>query len=577
MPAVTLHAVLRAFALMLALSFLAVLAPPGAAAQAPSPDVLRLPFPQYDGSLTPYTFELGYPLLTLVYDTLMWRDRQGVARPWLARSVRRSRGGRRLTIALRPDARWHDGRRVTAQDVAFTFGLMRRRPQPRFTPQLVDVERVTATGPLMATIDLRRPSAGFEDQPLADVPIVPRHLWRDLAAGRRAPAGLAVGSGPYRLVSARRAGGYVLRANPAYFRGAPRVPELRVPIIDDAEEMYTALRERRVDMVPLSLPQEAATRLEESIGITVRRGPSYAGTALVLNARRAPFGNPAARRAVAAALDLRRIARNVAPSTPASRGFAHPASRWAVDATVHRADVAAARRAVADLGLAPVRVLASDSDPVRAEAGRQVVLALQRAGASATLVEVSPAALSRSLGETGGQPDFDAAITTIPPLVSHDPDYLRNMFGSDPRTSPLNLSGYRSGEFDAAARRVASATDRPQRLRAILDEARLLARAAPAIPLFFSEGAFAFRGRVYDGWTFVRGAGILDKRAFLPGEAPAREAPREDEGDDDGDVGATDDGDSGSALDVVSIISLLALGVVVVLAFLALRQRRRTR
>ena len=34
------------------------------------PDVLRLPFPQYDGGLTPYTFELGYPLLTLVYDTL---------------------------------------------------------------------------------------------------------------------------------------------------------------------------------------------------------------------------------------------------------------------------------------------------------------------------------------------------------------------------------------------------------------------------------------------------------------------------------------------------------------------------
>lgn len=564
---------------MLALAFLAVAQPPGAAAQGPSPDVLRLPFPQYDGGLTPYTFELGYPLLTLVYDTLMWRDREGVPRPWLARSVRRSRGGRRLTISLRPDARWHDGRRVTARDVAFTFSLMRSRPQPRFTPQLVDVERVTATGPLTATIDLRRPAAGFEDQPLSDVPIVPRHLWRDLPAGRRAPAGLAVGSGPYRLVSARRAGGYVLRANRGYFRGAPRVPELRVPIIDDAEDMYTALRQRRVDMVPLSLPREAATRLEGSIGITVRRGPSYAGTAVVLNTRRAPFDNPAARRAVAAALDLRRIARNVTPATPALGGFVHPASRWAVDATVHRTDVPAARAAVAGLGLAPVRVLASDSDPVRAEAGRQVVLALQRAGASATLVEVAPAALSRALGETGRQPDFDAAITSIPPLVSHDPDYLRNVFGSEPRTAPLNVSGYRSGEFDAAARRVAAATDRAQRARAILDEARLLARDAPAIPLFFSEGAFAFRGQTYDGWTFIRGTGILDKRAFLPGEAPAREASPDGQGQggDDGAVGASADDDAGSALDVISIISLLALGVVAVLAVLALRQRRRTR
>ena len=29
-------------------------------------------------------------------------------------------------------------------------------------------------------------------------------------------------------------------------------------------------------------------------------------------------------------------------------------------------------------------------------------------------------------------------------------------------------------------------------------------RAAPAVPLFFPEGAFAFRGQIYDGWVFVR-------------------------------------------------------------------------
>ena len=126
---------------------------------------------------------------------------------------------------------------------------------------------------------------------------------------------------------------------------------------------------------------------------------------------------------------------------------------------------------------------------------------------------------------------------------------------------------------------MASTTDRAQRSRAILDEARLLARAAPAVPLFFSEGAFAFRGQIYDGWVFIRGSGILDKRAFLPGEAAAREAPPAGAGagDDGGDVGAAAADESGSTLDIVSIISLLALGVVVVLAALALRQRRRTR
>ncbi len=558
---------------LLAVSATAPVAP--AEAQAPTTrDVLRLPFPQYDGGLTPYTFELGYPLVTLVYDTLLWRDARGIPRPWLARSVQRSGDGRRLTIRLRSDARWHDGRRVTAQDVAFTFDYMRTRAQPRFTPQLAEVGRVQATGPLTVTIDLRRPAAGFEDQPLADVPILPRHLWRDLPAGRSAPPGRAVGSGPYRLVRASRAGGYVLRADAAYFRGVPRVREIRVPVIADAERTYAALRERRVDMVPLSLPRDDARSLERALGIAVQRGPGYVGTALVLNTRRAPFNRTRARKAVADALDLRRIARNVAPATSALGGFVHPASRWAAGAEVNASDVPAARAAIAELGLPPLRVLASDADPVRAEAGRQVVLALRRAGATATLVEVSPDGLSQALGETTSAPNFDAAITSIPALVSQDPDYLRGLFGSDPRTSRLNVSGFRSAAFDAAARRVAATGDPASRRVAILDEARLLAAAAPAIPLFFSQGAFAYRSQIYGGWTFIRGTGILDKRSFLPGGAPARGATAASDGA--ADRAAAEDG-SDDGLGMLSILSLLAGAIVVLLALLALLQRRRPR
>lgn len=573
--AVKRRTAVRAVSAIVTLSWLAALpaapaAPAAAAAPGSGPDVLRIPFPQYDGGLTPYTFELGYPLMTLVYDTLLWRDAQGVPRPWLARSVQRSEGGRRLTVRLRGNARWHDGRPVTARDVAFTFGYFAARQQPRFTPQLSAISSVRATGRLTARIDLRRPSLGFDDQPLADVPILPAHLWRDLPASRRAPAGRAIGSGPYRLVRATRAGGYVLRANRAYYRAAPRVAEIRVPIIGDAQDTYRALRDRRIDMVPLSLPRPAAARLDNALGVAVRRGPSYQGTALVLNVRRAPFRTRRARQAVAAALDLGRIARNAAPAEPAAGGFVHPEARWAAGADVHRVDVAAARRAFERLRLPTIRVLAPENDPVRSEAGRQVVLALQRAGARATLVEVSSGELSRTIGEDGTAGDFDAAITSVPPLVSRDPDYLRAMFGSDPASAPLNVSGYRSEAFDAVARRVAAAPDEASRQVAILEELRLLARDAPAIALFFSQGAFAYRASVYNGWTFVTGSGILDKRSFLPGGGPASDAPAaaqapfENQADDDA-----------SAFGVLSIISLVVLAIVIALALYALAQRRR--
>jgi peptide/nickel transport system substrate-binding protein len=566
--AVTGNAATRALTSVLSLCLLAgaLAAPAAAQRREPAAAVVRLPFPQYDGGLTPYTFELGYPLMTLVYDTLMWRDAEGVPQPWLADSVQRSRGGRRLTIRLRGDARWHDGRPVTADDVAFTFRLFATRRQPRFTPQLDAVEEVRAAGRLTATIDLRRPSLGFDDQPLSDVPILPRHLWSDLPAGRDVPAGLAIGSGPYRLTRASRERGYVLRANRDYFRGRPRVGELRVPIISDADEIFEALRERRVDMVPLSVPP--GQRGVAGLGIAVRRGPWYSGTMLVLNTRRPPFDSAPARRAIADAMELSRIARNVARSEPADSGFLHPESQWATGRPVHVDDVAAARRAAAELQLPRIRVLTAESDPFRAEAGRQVVLALRRAGITANSVELTSSQLGRAIGEDGSAADFDAAITSIPPQVSYDPNYLRLLFGSEPRAAPLNFSGYRSDAFDAAARRVADAPTVAQRRRAIVDELQVLEREAPAIPLFFSEGAFAHRTVIYNGWTYIKGIGIFDKRSFLPGTVPMRRERTP--------VVATGDEGGGTALSVLNVLSLLVLGGVIVLAIYAVAQRRRT-
>lgn len=568
----TLGARRSAVGAMVAVSLAGALAASPAAAGPSTAKALRIPFPRYDGTLTPYTFDIGYPLVSLVYDTLMLRDTAGVPRPWLARSITRSRGGRRVTVRLRPGVRWHDGRAMTAADVAFTFGFVARRVHARFTPQLANVRRVRATGRLTATFDLRSPSLGFDDQPLADVPILPEHLWRGLPGNRLAPTGPAVGSGPYRLVSARRDRGYVFHANRGYFHGAPLVQDIRVPIIGDAEATFQSLGDRHVDMVPLSLPGQVAGEFEGSPGIGVRRGPSYSGTTLLLNMRRAPFDRPQARRAVAAALNLRRIVRNVGPAVGAVEGQIHPDARWAPGVALQHFDVRAARRTLGRPGRAPIRVLAPSNDPVRLEGGRQVVLALRRAGARATLVRMSRARLARATGESGSAPDFEAAIDDIPALVSEDPDYLKAMFGSAPATAPLNLSGYRSRAFDALARRVASATDRRTRITAIRTEMRLLARDLPAIPLFFSEGAFAYRSAVYDRWTFVKGTGILDKRSFLPGATPARRAPAAGETGD-----APADPDPSSGLQLANIISLVVLGVVALLAALALAQRRRKR
>ena len=536
-----------------------------AKAQLPSEvvELIRVPFPQDDGSLTPYSFELGYPLMTLVYDTIMWRDAQGVPRPWLAKSVKTSSGGRLLTIRLRQGVRWHDGVPLTSEDVAFTFDFVEAHFHPRFTPQLSEVRGVQAVDPSTVRIILDHSSPGFVDQPLSDLPILPKHLWEDLPAGRPAPPGLPVGSGPYRLIDYDRGKRYGFRANTAYFRGRPSVTRIDVPIISSREETIDALEQRKVDMLPASLPEEAVQLPE--LAIDIATGPSYLGTALMFNLREEPFDRTAVRRAVAAAMDLDRMADAAGEAVPAERGYIHPASQWSPDQDLHQSDEDAARSVLADLELSNLQVLAPDNDPLKLEAGRQVILALERAGLEAELREVSRQQLARAVGEDDADPTFQAAIWTLPPLASYDPDFLETVFGSDLEDAPLNYSGYSSGEFDRLADRVASAKGRMKRRQAVEEELRLLQEDAPVVPLFFPEGAFAYRPSVYDGWDYIKGSGILDKRSFL---GPGGETPSP----------VPDPGLEGAPVDdpAIGTLTLVAVGLLaaaIVLGMLLVRRR----
>ena len=487
---------------------------------------LEITFPSEDGSLTPYTFVNGYPLMTLVYDTLMWRDAEGVPRPWLAESVRRT--GRTVTVRLHGGARWHDGRPLTAADVVFTYGYVAAHRHPRFTLQLRDIASVSARGPRTVVFALRRPSLGFEDQPLADVPILPRHLWANLGPGRVAPPGLPVGSGPYRLVAHERGRRYSFAANESYFKGRPLVRRLEVPIVASEEDAYDALTSpipgERVDLIPYTRAAGTITQRESSVAFDM--SVSYSGTMLAFNLNRPPFDRLAARRAVADALDLGRIVgavRGPAAMAPAERGAVHPSSPWAAERDLHRYAPDAARLALIEQGPGPFAVLASNRDAVRLEAARRVVRALTRIGAPAQLLALSPAQLERALGRRGGPATFQAAVVGMPALASYDPAYLRTVFG-DPQTAPLNDFGYRSARFAQLDARMSAASSKAAREDAVAAELELLADDLPALPLFFGGTTFAYRKLVYGNWVETRGSGVLDKRSFLPGARAAAAA-----------------------------------------------------
>lgn len=166
----------------------------------------------------------GYVLMTFVFDTLVWKDETGTLIPALARSWRADETG--ITFWLDPDATWHDGEPVTADDVVFTFDYVRQHPY-----QAVDlsaVEAVRAVNPTEVRVAFARPFAPFMANVAGTLPILPAHIFGGVENPVRFADRLAMtGSGPYRLKAYDPVqGGYLFEANADYYQGRPTAPEI---------------------------------------------------------------------------------------------------------------------------------------------------------------------------------------------------------------------------------------------------------------------------------------------------------------------------------------------------------------
>jgi peptide/nickel transport system substrate-binding protein len=147
---------------------------------------LRLAITGDEGTLTPYTYVTGYPgyeLMTLIYDQLFLMDEELVPRPWLAVGLEIV-DDVVYVLELREGVRWHDGEPFTADDVAFTIAYYQTHPMGRFTSSANRVIDVQVEGVSSVTLMLDGPDATFVEAVLADLPILPRHLWQGVEEPR---------------------------------------------------------------------------------------------------------------------------------------------------------------------------------------------------------------------------------------------------------------------------------------------------------------------------------------------------------------------------------------------------------
>jgi microcin C transport system substrate-binding protein len=135
-----------------------------------------------------------------IYDTLLRAsaDEAQVAYGHLAHTIETAADGTSVSFELRPEARFHDGTPITAEDVAWTFQTLIAQGRPHYRQYWADITAVEVESPHRITFRFRDARNRELPSILGQLEVLPKHWWatRDFSRPLTEPP---LGSGAWRI------------------------------------------------------------------------------------------------------------------------------------------------------------------------------------------------------------------------------------------------------------------------------------------------------------------------------------------------------------------------------------------
>ncbi len=266
----------------------------------------------------------GIPSTQLFASPLRFDDKWN-PQPYLAESWKLAEDGKSLTLNLRKNAVFHDGKPITSADVAFS--IMAIKGNHPFSTMMAPVERVDTPDPYTAIIRMSTPHpAILLAMSPALCPILPKHIYddgQDLKSHPRNSVNV-IGSGPFKLVEFTPSLRIVMeRFDKFFLPGKPYLNKVIISMAPDASTAILGLKRGDMQMMPFTSKPTDLTQLSNNSQFTVLSNPTgYEGfggvTWLAFNLNRKPLSDLAVRKAIALAIDKNFIAKAL------QGGFAKP-------------------------------------------------------------------------------------------------------------------------------------------------------------------------------------------------------------------------------------------------------------
>ncbi len=250
-------------------------------------------------------------LSALIYSGLLRADGKGGFIPDIAESYEISKDGLIYIFKLKPKLVWHNGKKITADDIIFTIKTAqdgRIKSPKRASWDGVGVEKVDD---LTVRFTLHKPYAPFLEN--TTMGILPEHIWKTIDFNRfdtsiynREP----IGSGPYKLSSietTKKDGdtipiSYTLSSFKYFALGKPHIDTIKVVFFQSEDTLIAALTAGDVEAINSISPDHAKILIKKDYRI--EHTPLPRVLAVFFNQNQAPiFADISVRKALSLATE----------------------------------------------------------------------------------------------------------------------------------------------------------------------------------------------------------------------------------------------------------------------------------
>jgi peptide/nickel transport system substrate-binding protein len=475
--------------------------------------------PQYINPLLCQLHDEDRDLCSLTFAGLTRFNESGEVVPDIASTWSISDDGITYTFKLRQDARWDDGRPVSADDVMFTARMLQDpnypgRPDVGGLWQTIKVNKLDN---FTVQFQLNQPLAPFLD--FTTIGLLPQHVLSGTTAAdlNKLPFNLQpIGNGAWRVVEVNTAGNRVssitLEPSANYYGEKPNLSRLIFKFYPNSQAVYEAYRAGDVDgMGNLSLSDANRALQRDDLTLYTATKSRYAG--LFFNLRRdsgaVALAEKEVRQALMLALDRDKIVREVlsgyaivahTPFIPGTWAYHTDVKRYPYDPERAVSVLRAAGYELATVAPSNVSVWQKDGEPIAFTLITQDD-PMRRAVAEAVArqwrdlgVQVSVQPVRNLVRDFLGPRQFQVAL--VENLLDGDPDPYPIWHSGQLVPPGQNYTGFDNKEASQWLEAARVTTDRTLRFEYYRKFQDLFVEELPALPLYYPTYQYAIASRV---------------------------------------------------------------------------------